>query len=92
MKIDPDQFINIKMIYDNVGGEIFDVVSKLSNFSEITLRHGCSPVNFLRILRTPFPKNTSGGLLMKISPVSKSSMSLPPDAASLVEQLKRVYL
>ena len=26
-----------------------------SDFTEIALRHGCSPVNFLRILRTPFP-------------------------------------
>ena len=28
-----------------------------------TLRHGCSPVNLLHIFRTPFPKNTSEGLL-----------------------------
>ena len=40
-------------------------VAKLqSNFIEITLRHGCSPVNLLHILRTPFPKNTSGGLFL----------------------------
>ena len=31
---------------------------------EITLCHGCSPVNFLHVFRTPFPKNTSGGLLL----------------------------
>ena len=35
-----------------------------SNVFEITLRHGCSPVNFLYILRTPFPRNTSGQLLL----------------------------
>ena len=29
-----------------------------------TLRHGCSPVNLLHNFRTPFPKNTSGGLLL----------------------------
>ena len=34
-----------------------------SNFIEITLWHGCSPINLLHISRTPFPKNTSGGLL-----------------------------
>ena len=34
-----------------------------SDFIEITLRHGCSPVNLLHIFRTPFPKNASGGLL-----------------------------
>ena len=36
----------------------------LCNFIEITLPYGCSPVNLLHIFRTPFPKNTSGGLLL----------------------------
>ena len=36
----------------------------VNNFIEITLRHGCSPVNLLHIFRPPFPKNTSGGLLL----------------------------
>ena len=35
-----------------------------SNFSEIALRHGRSPINLLYIFRTPFPKNTSDGLLL----------------------------
>ena len=30
------------------------------NFIEITLRHGCSPVNLLYIFRTLFPENTVG--------------------------------
>ena len=34
-----------------------------SNFIEIALWHGCSPVNLLHIFRTPFLKNTSGWLL-----------------------------
>ena len=34
------------------------------NFIEIILRHECSPVNLLRIFRTPFPRNTSGRLLL----------------------------
>ena len=38
-----------------------------SNFIEITLPHGCFPVNLLHIFRTPFLKNTSGRLLLKIS-------------------------
>ena len=38
-----------------------------SNFIEITLPHGCSPVNLLHIFRTPFLKNTSGRLLLKMS-------------------------
>ena len=36
-----------------------------SNFIETTLRHGCSPVNLLHILRRPFPGNTSGWLLLQ---------------------------
>ena len=35
-----------------------------SNFIEIALRQGCSPVNLLHIFRTPFPRNTSEGLLL----------------------------
>ena len=34
------------------------------NFIKIALRHGCSPVKLLYIFRTPFPKNTSGSLLL----------------------------
>ena len=33
-----------------------------SNFIENALPHGCSPVNFLHIFKTPFYKITSGGL------------------------------
>ena len=35
-----------------------------SNFIEITLRHGFSPVNLMHIFRTSFLKNTSGWLLL----------------------------
>ena len=34
-----------------------------SNFIEITLRHGCSPVNLQHIFKTPFYKFIYGGLL-----------------------------
>ena len=34
-----------------------------SNFIEITLQHGCSPVDVLHYFRTSFLKNTYGGLL-----------------------------
>ena len=30
------------------------------------IQHGCSPVNLLHIFRTPFPKNTFGGLFLKL--------------------------
>ena len=36
------------------------------NFIEITLRHGCSPVNLLHIFRTSFAKDISGRLLLDI--------------------------
>ena len=34
------------------------------NFIEITLRHGCSPINLIHIFRTLFYKITSGGLIL----------------------------
>ena len=39
-------------------------IKLLCNFMEITLRHGCSPVNSLHIFRTRFLKNTCGRLLL----------------------------
>ena len=35
-------------------------IKLLWNFIEAARRHRCSPVNMLRIFRTPFPKNTPG--------------------------------
>ena len=37
------------------------------NFLEITLRHGCSPVNLLHIFRKSFSRNTSEGLLLSLT-------------------------
>ena len=39
-------------------------INLLCYFIEIALRHVCSPVNLLHILRIPFPRNTSGWLLL----------------------------
>ena len=39
---------------------------KQSNFIEITLQHGCSPVYLLHIFSTLFPKDTSGRLLLQL--------------------------
>ena len=39
---------------------------KFIDFIELTLRHGFSPVNLMQIFKTPFLKNTSGRLLLKI--------------------------
>ena len=32
----------------------YHLIKLQSNFIEITLRHGCSPVNLLHIFKTPF--------------------------------------
>ena len=50
-----------------------------SNFIEIALWHGCSPVNVLHIFRTPFLTNTSGGLLL--------SLKTPENISSKFEEL-----
>ena len=42
-------------------------IKLLCNFIEIALRHGCSPVDLLHIFRTPFPRNSSGWLLLESS-------------------------
>ena len=39
-------------------------IKVLSNFIEITLRHGCSPVNLLHVFRKPFTNNNSKRLLL----------------------------
>ena len=42
-------------------------IKLLCNFIQTTLRHGCSPANLLDIFRTPFPRNSSGWLLLDIN-------------------------
>ena len=51
------------------------LVKLQSNFIEITLRHGCSPVNLLHIFRTHFLKKTSGRLLLKESATYNHAMA-----------------
>ena len=46
-----------------------------SNFIEITLWHGCFPVNLPHIFRTSFPRNTSGWLLLR--PVFSCTSTIP---------------
>ena len=46
------------------------------NFIEIALWHGCSPVNLLHIFRTPFPKNTSGWLLLNVLVINRIGVIL----------------
>ena len=53
---------NIQKIYWRTSTPKFDI----NSFIETTLRHGCSPVNLLHIIRAPFPKNTFGQLLLQL--------------------------
>ena len=48
-------------------------MAKCDFSKKITLWHGCSPVNLLYIFRTPFYKNTYGGLLLKKSKKTKKN-------------------
>ena len=41
--------------------------TQVYNFSKMKLLHGCSPVNLLHIFRTPFTKNTSEGLCLRLT-------------------------
>ena len=50
---------------------------------QIALRYGCYPVNLLHIFRTPFPKNTSEGLLLKNG--SSNIQPVNPNKAVLFE-------
>ena len=66
----PEMFLRkcVLKIYSKFTGEYpcRSVISikLLCNFIEITLRHGCSPVNLLYVFRKPFPKNNSRRLLL----------------------------
>ena len=44
-------------------------IKLLCNFTEIAFWHRCSPVSLLHIFRTPFAKNTSGGLLLEFEKI-----------------------
>ena len=51
-------------------------IKLLCNFIEITHRHGCSPINLLHIFRTPFPRDTSDGLLLDDDPLFKTFVKI----------------
>ena len=54
----------------------FNKVDK-QHFIEITLRHGCSPVDLLHIFRTLFPKNTSGRLVLDMVEFKSLQVNVP---------------
>ena len=48
----------------------YDFNKVANNVIEITLRHGCSPVNLLHTFRTSFLKHTSGWLLLNFTEIA----------------------
>ena len=70
--IDPKVFLwkGVLKIWSKFTGEhpcrSVILIKLQSNFIEITLRHGCSPVKLLHISRTPFPRNASGWPLLPL--------------------------
>ena len=58
-------------IYSKTSMPKFDFNKVALQLIEITLQHECSPVNLLHIFRTPFLKNTFGGLLLKAAALLK---------------------
>ena len=63
----------------------FNKVAKQSNFNENALQHGCSPVNWLHIFRTPFPRNTSGWLYLYIVMISVEKLIFKLSVLNLIE-------
>ena len=59
--------------------------------SEFTLPHECSPLNLLHILRTPFPKNNSGRLLLKSKSEKSNCDVMRHFMISFLEKLKQKY-
>ena len=67
---------NMQQIYREHPCRSVISIKSQSNFIEITLQHGCSPVNLLYIFRTPFSKNTSGWLLLYTSNLDISEATI----------------
>ena len=57
-------------------------------YRRITLCHGCSPVNLLHIIRTPFTKNTSERLLLHTAPLFKVSKNMKSFDKTALENYK----
>ena len=60
------------------------------NFIKIALWHGCSPVYLRHIFRTPFPRNTSGWLLLPILHILSLSDSLNKFYTSSISSLCQI--
>ena len=72
--LDRGKFYDMKFTGGHPHGSLISIKLQ-SNFMEITPRCECSPLNLLHIFRTPFPKNTSGGLLLNMWVMSQGSFT-----------------
>ena len=61
-------------------------------FFEITLRHGCFPVNLLHIFRTLFPKNTPGRLLLLLKNKRRPTSYLMTDQHSIANENQEKFV
>ena len=57
---------NMQQLYRRTPCRIVISIKLRRKFIEITLLHGCSPVNLLHIFRNPFTRNTSERLLLPL--------------------------
>ena len=59
-----------------VSNQSVNSIKLQSNYIEVARHYGYSPVNFLHLFRTPFPKNTSEGLLLVVEVIMAFSSLL----------------
>ena len=64
------------------------LIKLLCNFIEIAFRHGRSPINFLNIFRTPFPRNTSVWLLLVLQSYTRLAW---PNLTSWYEKILHTW-
>ena len=76
--------VALATLQENTHGKVISI----SNFIEITLWHGSSPVNLLHILRTSFPKNISGRRLLTDCYFQQEQIFTQ---YNLLDLLKKVY-
>ena len=62
-----------------------------SNFIEITLRYGCSPVNLVHIFRTLFTKNTSERLLLKMEHLNGTNHDAHSKSNELMNKISKMH-
>ena len=81
---------NMQQIYRRKPMPKCDFKKVASQLIEISLWHGCSPVILLHMFRTPFPRNTSGWLLLVDTGTVKEKKNVPSIINPLSVSQKKV--